>query len=73
MEAHPKGVAKVEIHLWWLALDLPAKQWLRENLRAEALPAHVLSAVQAAGGEVSAGTLTMGDWNFIETQSEFVD
>lgn len=73
VEAHPKGVAKVEIHLWWLELDLPAKEWLRENLEAESVPEHVLAAVTAAGGEVVAGTLTKREWNFIETQSEFVD
>ncbi|NVM96487.1 hypothetical protein [Arthrobacter wenxiniae] len=63
----------MEIHLWWLELDLPAKEWLRENLEAEAVPEHVLAAVRAAGGEVANGTLTGREWNFIETQSEFVD
>ena len=63
----------MEIHLWWLALDLPAKQWLRENVGAAVVPEDVLTAVTAVGGDVAAGTLTPGEWNFIETQSEFVD
>ena len=63
----------MEIHLWWLELDLPAKQWLRENLGTGAVPGHVLAAVAAAGGEVAGGTLTAREWDFIATQSEFVD
>nr|WP_256127951.1 hypothetical protein [Arthrobacter sp. SDTb3-6] len=59
--------------MWWLELDLPAKEWLRENLEAETVPEHVLAAVKAAGGEVAAGSLTPAEWKFIETQSEFVD
>ncbi|MGO4384007.1 hypothetical protein AB4Y80_07240 [Specibacter sp. RAF43] len=63
----------MEIHLWWLELDLAAKEWLRENLEAETLPEPVLAAVVASGGDVVNGTLTVREWNFIETQSEFVD
>ena len=63
----------MEIYLWWLELDLPAKEWLRENLEAEPIPEHVLAAVKSAGGDVADGTLTRQEWNFIETQSEFVD
>ena len=70
---HLKGVIEVEINLWWLELDLPAKEWLRENLEAEPIPEHVLAAVKSAGGDVVNGTLTRQEWNFIETQSEFVD
>jgi len=66
-------VPEVEIHLWWLEMDLAAKEWLRENLEAETVPEHVLAAVRAAGGEVVGGTLTPREWAFIETQSEFVD
>ncbi len=54
-------------------MDLLAKEWLRENLRAELMPDHVLAAVKSAGGGVVNGTLTRGEWDFIETQSEFVD
>lgn len=63
----------MEIHLWWLELDLPAKQWLRENVGADAVPEPVLAAVVAAGGEVVGGLLTAREWDFITTQSEFVD
>jgi len=73
VEEHPKGVSEVEIHRWWLELDLPAKQWLRENLGAETVPDHVQLAVATAGGDLVAGTLTQREWDFIETQSEFVD
>ncbi|WP_125612727.1 hypothetical protein [Specibacter cremeus] len=63
----------MEIHLWWLEMDLAAKEWLRENLGAASLPDHVLAAVTASGGVVVDGTLTTREWEFIETQSEFVD
>ncbi|CAI3805513.1 hypothetical protein NKCBBBOE_03875 [Pseudarthrobacter sp. MM222] len=66
----------VEIFMWWLDLDLASKEWLRENLRADELPLPVLQGIAEAGGprpeEVSA-VLTTADWDFIETQSEFVD
>ncbi|ALE07433.1 hypothetical protein AL755_21355 [Arthrobacter sp. ERGS1:01] len=63
----------MEIHLWWLELDMGAKEWLRENADADVLPDHVAAAVLAAGGEMANGTLTRREWDFIETQSEFVD
>lgn len=63
----------MEIHLWWRELDLPAKQWLRENTEAGEVPGHVATAVEAAGGSLSDGTLTQREWDFIVTQSEFVD
>lgn len=63
----------MEIHLWWLELDLGAKEWLRENHDAATLPEHVLNAVVKSGGDVVNGTLTRREWDFIETQSEFVD
>jgi hypothetical protein len=66
----------MEIFMWWLDLDLASKEWLRENLRAEELPLPVLQGIAAAGGpppENPAGVLTAADWDFIETQSEFVD
>lgn len=63
----------MEIHLWWINMDLPAKQWLRENIEAESVPAHVAAAVAAAGGSLTGGTLTQREWDFIVTQSEFVD
>lgn len=63
----------MEIHLWWLELDLPAKQWLRENTEADEVPDQVAAAVAAAGGSLSDGTLTQREWDFIVTQSEFVD
>ncbi|WP_038465591.1 hypothetical protein [Arthrobacter sp. PAMC 25486] len=63
----------MEIHLWWINMELPAKQWLRENTEAAAVPDHVAVAVEAAGGALSDGTLTQREWDFIVTQSEFVD
>lgn len=66
----------VEIFMWWLDLDLASKEWLRENLRATELPLTVVQGIAEAGGphpdDVS-GVLTNADWDFIETQSEFVD
>jgi hypothetical protein len=71
-------VAAVEIYMWWLDLDLASKEWLRENLRAAELPESVLRGIADAGGpgpERAPGgaALTAADWDFIETQSEFVD
>lgn len=62
--------------MWWLDLHLDSKEWLRENLRADELPLRVVQHIAEAGGphpnNVS-GVLTGADWDFIETQSEFVD
>ena len=66
----------VEIFMWWLDLDLACKEWLRENLRATELPVDVRQSIAAAGGPGPndvAVVLTDADWDFIETQSEFVD
>ncbi len=66
----------VEIYMWWLDLDLASKEWLRENLRATELPLPVLQGIAEAGGPRSddpAGVLSDADWDFVETQSEFVD
>lgn len=63
----------MEIHVWWLALELRAKEWLRENTGAAVVPADVVAAVEAAGGAMTDGTLTRREWDFIVTQSEFVD
>ncbi|WP_427005608.1 hypothetical protein [Pseudarthrobacter sp. H2] len=66
----------MEIFMWWLDLDLACKEWLRENLRAAELPVDVRQSIAAAGGpgpDDVAVVLTEADWDFIETQSEFVD
>jgi hypothetical protein len=66
----------MEIYMWWLDLDLDSKEWLRENLRAEELPLAVVQGIAEAGGphpDNPATVLTDADWDFIETQSEFVD
>ncbi|QCP00912.1 hypothetical protein FCN77_25375 [Arthrobacter sp. 24S4-2] len=66
----------MEIYMWWLDLDLDSKEWLRENLRTDELPLPVLQGIAAAGGphpDSATGALTAADWDFIETQSEFVD
>jgi len=65
--------------MWWLDLDLASKEWLRENLRAAELPEAVQRGIANAGGPGperapgGAAALTAADWDFIETQSEFVD
>jgi hypothetical protein len=69
-------VTAVEIFMWWLDLDLASKEWLRENLRAGELPLPVLQGIADAGGprrEDLSPVLADADWDFIETQSEFVD
>ncbi|MET1065143.1 MAG: hypothetical protein ABWX85_09255 [Arthrobacter sp.] len=66
----------MEIFMWWLDLDLASKEWLRENLRAAELPLPVQQGIADAGGAAGddvADSLTDADWDFIETQSEFVD
>lgn len=66
----------MQIHMWWLDLDLRSKEWLRENLRAEEVPLSVMEAIAQAGGPrpgTPQAVLTEADWDFIETQSEFVD
>ncbi|MCU1521459.1 MAG: hypothetical protein JWM01_1429 [Arthrobacter sp.] len=66
----------VEIFMWWLDLDLASKEWLRENLRADEIPVPVLQGIAEAGGPRPADVsvvLSAADWDFIETQSEFVD
>ncbi|WP_026556298.1 hypothetical protein [Arthrobacter sp. 35W] len=63
----------MEIHMWWLALDVRAKEWLRENPESASLPPDVAMEVVAAGGELANGTLTAKEWDFIETQSQFID
>jgi hypothetical protein len=71
-----KGREGMEIFMWWLDLDLASKEWLRENLRAGELPLPVLQGIAEAGGphpDNPAAALTAADWDFIETQSEFVD
>lgn len=63
----------MNISMWWLEMDVSAKQWLRENLRTEDLPDEVVAAVKSSGGGITSGSLTREEWNFIETQSELVD
>jgi hypothetical protein len=66
-------VEKIMIERWWPHLEIHAKEWLRENLRAEQIPEKVQTRVAEAGGPVEEPILSEGDWEFIETQSEFVD
>lgn len=66
------------IETWWPRVSTPAKEWLRENLRSGVLPDHVVQAISGAGGpsakeQGGSDLLGTGDWQFIETQSEFVD
>ena len=74
--AKKEEVTAVEIYMWWLDLELASKEWLRENLRASEVPASVRSDIAAAGGpdpDAGDAVLSPADWDFIETQSEFVD
>lgn len=64
---------KILIERWWPHLDLRSKQWLRENLRSEEIPSKVELHIAEAGGPASDPLLSQRDWDFIETQSEFVD
>jgi hypothetical protein len=66
-------VEKIMIERWWPHLEIHAKEWLRENLRAEQIPEKVQTRVAEAGGPVEEPILSENDWEFIETQSEFVD
>lgn len=66
----------MEIFMWWLDINIESKEWLRENLRAEELPLQVVQHIAEAGGphpDDVKGILTEADWDFIETQSEYVD
>jgi hypothetical protein len=66
----------MQIHMWWLDLDLKSKEWLRENLRAGDVPEFVIQGIADAGGphpDTPQAVLTEAEWDFIETQSEFVD
>jgi hypothetical protein len=66
----------MQIFMWWLDLDLKSKEWLRENLRADDVPPFVMQAIAEAGGphpDTPQAVLTEAEWDFIETQSEFVD
>lgn len=67
-------MAELRIEQWWLKLATGHKQWFRENLRAEVVDADAAAAVYEAGGpDLKEATLPEEDWEFIETQSEFVD
>ncbi|NKX55665.1 hypothetical protein [Arthrobacter mobilis] len=62
------------IEQWWQELETEHKEWFRENLRAETIEPDVALAVYEAGGpDLKDKTLPPRDWDFIETQSEFVD
>lgn len=63
----------IRIERWWPYLDITAKEWLRENLRDEGIPPKVQTRIAEAGGPVMDPILNNQDWDFIETQSEFVD
>jgi hypothetical protein len=66
----------VERHIeqWWADLETDHKEWFRENLRAEEIDTDVALAVYEAGGpDLKEKSLHEKDWDFIETQSEFVD
>jgi len=72
-EGKGAAVQPIKIERWWPYLDTTAKQWLRENLRHDGIPSKVQDRIAEAGGPVIDPILEVGDWDFIETQSEFVD
>lgn len=66
------------IETWWPRVPTPAKEWLRGNLFNDSLPDDVAQGIRTAGGPAAgqagaAPLLARRDWQFIETQSEFVD
>lgn len=66
------------IETWWPRVPTSAKEWLRSNLYNNALPDDVVSGIRKAGGPAAdqggaAPLLDKQDWQFVETQSEFVD
>lgn len=67
------AVQEILIERWWVHLDVHAKQWLREHLRAEDIPDRIVTLIAEAGGNVEEPVLSEQDWQFVETQSEFVD
>jgi hypothetical protein len=69
-----REMAELRIEQWWLKLATGHKQWFRENLRADVVDPDAAAAVYEAGGpDLKDTTLPEEDWEFIETQSEFVD
>ncbi len=67
-------MAELRIEQWWVLLDVMPKEWFRENLRAPVIDPDAARAVRGVGGpDLSGTTLSSADWDFIETQSEFVD
>ncbi len=64
---------QIRIQKWWPHLDVDAKQWLRENVRAAVIPAKVQNRIAEAGGPIDDPLLSDDDWDFVTTQSEFVD
>ncbi|HEV7169298.1 MAG TPA: hypothetical protein VGN49_15180 [Micrococcaceae bacterium] len=61
------------IEKWWPRLETRAKQWLRTHPGSADIPENIRAAIDAAGGPSSSPLLSGQDWDFIETQSEFVD
>lgn len=67
-------MAEKSIEQWWPELHTATKQWFREHQRAEAIDPDVALEVYDAGGpDLKEQELSRQDWDFIETQSEFVD
>ena len=62
------------IEQWWPELHTATKQWFRANYGAEEIdPDAALDVYDAGGPDLKEQSLSRRDWDFIETQSEFVD
>ena len=67
----------MQIYMWWLDLDLKSKEWLQGTPPCRgAFRSLSCRESQKPGGphpETPQSVLTDAEWDFIETQSEFVD
>ncbi|WP_026548832.1 hypothetical protein [Arthrobacter sp. Br18] len=63
----------MQIEKWWPRVGVEAKQWLRENQGSADVPDDVRAGIVEAGGPSEGQLLTDEDWQFIRTQSEYVD
>jgi hypothetical protein len=66
-------VERHRIEKWWPQMSIKAKEWLRENQGSIDIPEPIQTEIGAVGGPPGSAALVEDDWDFIRTQSEFVD